>query len=338
MATDVTDLTTDEGKFDSDAAGQLIDETIEKNTPPEAETEATAEPQAGEERATSEDAVSEDDASAEDRTEEPEENALTEDMQELIASLGLSEEEAQAFSGADELQRHALLLDKRLMQMKPGEVQEAVLESQKLEESTEQEEPAAEQPRGKDGKFVSPDANELYDVGLDPDLYDEDVVTEFQKMSHHFEGRILKLEKMLLDSEDRYNEMLQTSERQQQDVVLDGIGHDDLFGDSSKSISKAQRENREKVLQTVRVLQAGMEALGTEVARTPALIRRAINLEFADKLSEKQRRELSGRIRKQGSRVLGGGRSSSQQRSDLTSPEAELIEAWKEMEREAGNR
>jgi hypothetical protein len=253
---------------------------------------------------------------------------LPDESRELMESLGLSEEEAREFSGPEELQRHAALLDRQLLRQ--GQSQDSG--TQEAEETSPPVGQEAERPRGEDGRFVKADSP--YEPSLPEDEYDEAFIEEFKNLSGYFEGRLQNLEQQLRASEDRYL----AAERQQMDVLVDHLGHDDLFGNSSKSVTAKQRQSRGRLLDTVAILQAGMRSLGSEVAATPALMRRALNQEFADQLAEKQRQGFTRDAISQSAKKLGGGPSSFNREGKTEDPLEFLRKVHENMEREAGGK
>jgi hypothetical protein len=99
----------------------------------------------------------------------------------------------------------------------------------------------------------------------------------------------------------------------------------------------------QKLLESLDILRAGLTALGRRATVTPALMRRALNQEFAEKLSTKHRASLTKAIQKQGSRRLGGGKSKPstlQSKAWSGDPERDpvLLEAYWEAAKEAGGR
>lgn len=329
---------TDDGKIDLDAANKALDEyaTVAQESKDEA----------GEKDKTiSGDSTSDDDKSVEGDAAAKEGGdewwrELSEDLGELVESLGLSEDDLSEFDGPEEVERHAKILDKQLMKLgnRPGDEQVKALESKDEQEKKEElSERVAERPRGQDGRFIGKDAIP-YEPELSSDEYDEQLVSEFKKMGEHFEGRILRLESMLRDSEER----LRQSERQQYDTLVDSLGHPDLFGDPDQPRTKAHRDNKSKLLDTADVIAAGMKALGRNVSVTPALLKRALNQEFADHLSKKQRQDYAKRVKDQSKKRLSGGGSSAINKSDRWngSPEKDpvLREFWDRVVKDNGGR
>lgn len=336
-----TDLEKEDGTLDVESANKALDDYAQKfgapvvdeveNAPPEENTPVETDDKSGD-----------DDAVAKDSDDDDWVSSLAEDMQELVASLGLTDDEVREFSGPEELQRHAHLLDKQLIRMgdklRPGEEQEAALASQDPAMSKmEAQQRVASQQRGDDGRFVKAETEGSYKPSIVADDYDNELVGEFQRIADHFENRIKFLEQVVQQTESRARE----AELQQLDLMIDSLGYDDLFGNSTKVRSSEHKDNRVKLVETAHVLRAGMESLGRNVTVTPSLLKRALNQEFADQLTKKERQNITKRLQDQQKRRLGvGGRKASQSTQSAWSGDPTkdpgLHEAYWQMARESG--
>jgi hypothetical protein len=327
------DMVDTEGNFDIDAANKVLDDYAQDNK----QTDSSPVEE------TSNETVK--DASPVDAAVETKDGdgdwvtGLAEDMRELVNSLGLTDDQIREFSGPEEIERHANLLDKQLMRLgetkRPGESQEAALEAQEpAQKQLEKVERAVKQERDEQGRFVSA---EKYIPLVTADDFDEGLAGEFQRIAEHFNERVAKLESLLQQNEERSRR----SEVQQHDTLIDTLGHEDLFGTVEKPRSTEQQENRVKLLRALKILRNGMESVGQSVSVTPTLLKRALNQEFADQLSTKQRQSLTKKIQDQSKRKLGGGRgrSSLSEQMDWSGDRTKdpvLLEAFRAMERESG--
>lgn len=329
----VAELTKSDGTLDYDAASKVID----------AETGAIEQ----------EDLAEREGADAETTTkpaEEPsgkgkEESADTEigddnwvsreDIRELIDSLGLSEDDAREFSGPEELERHARFVDRQFMQegkrlaqqLKPGEEQEAALASQdEAQRRMAAQQRASQQPR-EGGKFAKAEEAGDDDPPLNPEYFDEELVSKFNRQAE----RIKRLEERIAQADSQQQEAAFHS-------IADSLGYEDLFGKGLNRNSD-QQQNLAKLLEATDVLIAGMASKGKAASLSPALVRRALNQEFADLLSTKNRRSYSERMLKQSGRKLGSGGqrvATGEQRPWNGPPEKDpaLHQAYREMEKD----
>jgi hypothetical protein len=225
---------------------------------------------------------------------------LSPEHQELATMLGLDADQLRELSGPEELERHAKLFDQVLYRSAKEGVPEP--------EGTDTQQPPAESesPRGKDGRFL-PTKSETtgYEPSLSTDEYDEGLIQEFAKLSdtlsRRFDARVAELESQLAESRQQAVE----SQQQQLQTLVDTLGHDDLFGKTDGTRTKSQLANRDKLLTAAQVLRSGARSLGQEVAWTPTLLKRALQLEFSEQLTAQRQQQWAKGIQQQGKKKLG---------------------------------
>jgi|GEM_PF-6359026 len=329
----VAELTKSDGTLDYDAASKVIDaETgaIEQEDLAEregADTETTTKPAEEPSGKGKEESAD---------TDIGDDNWVSrEDIRELIDSLGLSEDDAREFSGPEELERHARFVDRQFMQegkrlaqqLKPGEEQEAALASQdEAQRRMAAQQRASQQPR-EGGKFAKAEEAGDDDPPLNPEYFDEELVSKFNRQAE----RIKRLEERIAQADAQQQEAAFHS-------IADSLGYEDLFGKGLNRNSD-QQQNLAKLLEATDVLIAGMASKGKAASLSPALVRRALNQEFADLLSTKNRRSYSERMLKQSGRKLGSGGqrvATGEQRPWNGPPEKDpaLHQAYREMEKD----
>ncbi|MCU0962872.1 MAG: hypothetical protein MUF48_22480 [Pirellulaceae bacterium] len=245
-----------------------------------------------------EELVAQQDADAAGESGEDWVEQLSDEHRELATTLGLGAEELRQLSGPEELERHAQLFDQYLYRSARDAEKPAAETPPPVAEA------ATEPPRGPDGRFAKSETTG-YEPSLSTDDYNEDLVQEFAKLSdtltRRFEARVAELESQLAESRQQAAE----SQQQQLQALVDTLGQDDLFGKTDGTRTKAQLENRDKLLTAAQVLRNGARGLGQEVAWTPNLLRRALQLEFADQLTAKHRQQWSQQLKQQGQKKLG---------------------------------
>lgn len=260
-----------------------------------------------------------------------------EDLRDLVESLGLSEQDLAEFTSREEFDRHVRFVDKTIMRegkraLSPGDEQAEILAAQEEAARRQQlAERAKSQPRER-GRFVkAEDEADVYKPQISPDEIDESIVEEFQRLGEHATRRIQALEEELAEmraerAEERNRRFVESF-----DSIVDGLGHADIFG-NSKSLQRDTDEfkARAKLWDAAGVLIAGLDRLGKPAGMSAALVRRALNQEFADELSKKERKQLTDKIRTQASQKLGG----SPQRTSVERPyngPPEKDPYWKEV-------
>ncbi len=269
----------------------------------------------------------------------------SDDNRELRESLGLSEEEVREFSGPEELERHATLLDRRFRDAgKQTEEQETALKAKELaQDKLDAQERANKRERDADGKFTSEDDG--YKSGLDPDDFDENVIAEFGRLNEHHEQRYLQQEQRYKQQEERLEQIesryRDTEDRQinaRFDAAVDALDNEELFGTSAAP----NVENRVRVRKAYDIIALGTEGQGQSVEITPVSMKRAQNLEFADELNTQHRTSLSQKLKSQSQRKLGGGggqRTAPDKNQEWTGePEDDpvLVDAYNKANREGG--
>ena len=181
----------------------------------------------------------------EEKIEEPESPKIIEISDDLLTSAikaGMSVSEAKSF-GTDELLTTALAAIARASSTtKPTKASAAVAET-----------PVAD-----------------FELNLDPDLYEEEVINAFKGMKDHFQKQL----KAMQAQTDSVLDELQTQRQQDSERRIDGmftaLGGDwqDVFGDGPTTALRKTSEhakNRAKVTDHMAMVEAGAKALGKDV-------------------------------------------------------------------------
>jgi len=189
-----------------------------------------------------------------------------------------------------------------------GAIRDAKGRYAKQEAKEEAEQPAKEGAR--------------YEIGLDKELYDEGLVTELTKLRDHYESRVAALEARFVEADAR-------AEEREFDVLVDGLGHSDLFGKSGKE-SAQELQRRQDLFVAVKAQQLGLAQLGRGVALDQALVNRVVRMVFAEELGKK---ELKARTRKVAQQSQGRMGGSSTKPHDSAEPlRDEMRRLYKELE------
>lgn len=232
-------------------------------------------------------------------SEEPEDTAesgedagerswLDDDLKAEIAAYGISEDELADFSSREELERAMRLFDK------------TALEAGRKAQSEKPE-------RDEKGRFQKQDEEEVettssaYEIKLDRDLYDEDLVNELTAMRDHYESRVAALERRQAENDAR-------AEVQLFDGIVDNLGHADLFGTSGKESPK-QLERRQTLYDAAKAHVLGMKVMGRDVELDQSLVQRVARMAFAEDFSKKDLKAATRKISKQSNGRMGGGQT-----------------------------
>lgn len=341
-----TDLVDEKGELDTAAAEAIIDKELAKAAPPEEPKESgkpKEKPVPEEEKAEDEAREKKPDGS-DDREEKDARRPVSpwmdsQDIRDIAESLGMKMEELVDFESEGEFQRAIRLLDKQLAQ-EGRKLREAPSDAKSAEKPAEkvdaEEAPKeAERPRDKQGRFI-PAEQVPYKVSLDPEIYDDGIIKEFAAVQEHFQKRVAALE-----AELREHRMTREAEYHRGivhrfDSIVDGLGHDDLFGKSGE-LSDEQRKARGELWDEVADILGGAVQRGKRIDLDKGTLLRACNSRFADQLQAKTRRSVYSKLQARSKQRMGGGDAVSKT-PKAGPPYSDLIDAYRDMERENGGR
>jgi hypothetical protein len=238
---------------------------------------------------------------------------VTDELKAEVAAYGIDESDLEDFASREDLDRALRLLDK------------AALRSG--QEALTDDGPA----RDEKGKFVKKEeesepekpSSTRYEVSLNKDLYDEEVIDEFTKMRDYYESRLEALE-------SKFTEVSARAEEQEFDQLVDSLGHADLFGKTGKE-SERELERRRDLHVAVNAQLLGLERLGRSAALNDKLVERVANMVFADELSKKRLKQQTAKISKQSQLRMGGSPTKPQPPSEDPREAADRL--YKELER-----
>lgn len=226
-----------------------------------------------------------------DDTERPE--WMTDDVKAEAAAYGIEESELADFASREELDRALRLFDKTALEagrkaMAEGE--ETPVRNEKGQ-FVKKEEPATapKEEAPKDGR---------YQVSLDKDVYDEEIINEFTKMRDHYESRLEALE-------SHFAEAGAVAEEQRFDSFVDSLGHTDLFGVTGKE-SEKELERRRDLNVAVKAQMIGLAKLGRPAEMSQQLISRVANMAFGEELGKKRLKQQTSKVSKQNQLRQGG--------------------------------
>ena len=243
---------------------------------------------------------------------------LDDDLRAEVSAHGIDDEELADFQSREELERALRFFDRSALDAGRKALSETDSDAEQGQNRNEKGQfDNEEQPKEK------PPAGGGYEIGLDEDIYDEELVSEFTRMRDHYETRLETLESRFLEADARLEE-------QQFDSILDSLGHTDLFGKTGKENSK-QLQRRQDLNVQVKAMQIGLQQLGREVDLDESLVNRAAKMVFADDLGKKELKSRTRRISRQSNGRQGGGATRPQDPRDDPREAADRL--YKELER-----
>lgn len=227
----------------------------------------------------SDDTVTDSDQSVEDETT-GEEDWLTDDLKAEVAAYGIDEETLAEFTSREELERALRVFDKTLLEAG----RKAMASDEESKEDTARDEQGRFQKQeSQDGKF---------EITLDKEVFDEDLVNEITRMRDHYESRIDALE-------SRFHEADARAEEQHFDSVVDSLGHADLFGKSGNENSK-QLKRRQDVFLAFKEMEAGAKSVsGRVIEMNDITVGRMARMLFAEEIGKKELKQKTQKLAKQ---------------------------------------
>tara|TARA_Y100000593_G_scaffold12687_1_gene23462 strand:- start:3633 stop:4562 length:930 start_codon:yes stop_codon:yes gene_type:complete len=228
---------------------------------------------------------------------------LDDDLKAEVAAYGIDDHEVADFSSREELERALRVFDKAALTTGRKALKDSAAGN--------------DEPQPKDG---ASDAS--FEVSLDSELYDEEIIAEFTRMRDHYESRLGALEQMMANAEAR-------AEEQVFDNIVDSLGHADLFGKTGKETGP-QHQRREDLLVAARAQQLGLQQMGRDVELDESLVSRVAKMVFADELAKKELKSRTRRISEQSKARQGGG--ATRQSDQPESLQDEMRRLYKELE------
>lgn len=223
------------------------------------------------------------------------EDWLDDDLKAEVAAYGIEEPELADFTSREELERALKLFDKSALEAGRKALAEAggKGDGQAREEKTgrfeKKEEPKADSPK-RDGQ---------YEVALNTDTYDEEIVGEFTRMRDHYDSRMEAME-------SRFAEADAVARERHFDSLVDSLGHADLFGKTDKETPK-QKGRREDLFVEAETYLAGRATLGRPAELSDTVLSRVARSLFADELGKKELKSRTRKVSKQSDGRQGGG-------------------------------
>ena len=265
---------------------EAVDDLDDDSLPPAPET-----PAPGEETPAADDAAPA--ASAQD--EEVDRSWLDADTQDLATALGLTDADLAEFGSKAELDRALRLIDRK------------AFEAGKAAQQPPPAKPADQPPAQTPAAQRTEDAlAKLKAFKLDEELGSDDA----PKLQEAISAITAELEDFRA-----WRDGIRKTEGQRafQDLrtkatnALHSLGHVDLFGKPGEAPTKEQAANVEKALDAHFTHARGLIASGRNAAPTPAFLKAAVGLVFADQLVNSTKQQQIAKLKAQSARRTGGG-------------------------------
>jgi hypothetical protein len=173
-----------------------------------------------------------------------------------------------------------------------------------------------EEPKADTSKEQAPQDGR-YQVSLSPDLYDEEIIGEFNRLRDHYESRLEVLE-------SHFAEASASAEEQRFDSFVDALGHTDLFGTTGEESDK-ELERRRDLNVAVKAQMIGLEKLGRPAQMSKELISRVASMAFGEELGKKLLKQQTRKVSRQSNGRMGGSITKPLPPSDNPRDEADRL-------------
>lgn len=214
----------------------------------------------------------------EEKKPKGEQPALSDDIQSRAENAGLSKELAEHLHQTGHLEETLAAFDRKLIER---------FQSQETEDTTEATPKRRETPSQPESHKDEPENKSKEDVPeLDPEVYDEEIV----KRDAYHKQRIDALEARVTQLLDERQGMFD----RKFDGMVDGLGHEDLFG-KGETVSEDKQANRDKLF---RAYQAVCQMHDVDPNDCDSQWgRRALAAMFPDEVFKKAQRQTVDRLR-----------------------------------------
>jgi hypothetical protein len=138
-------------------------------------------------------------------------------------------------------------------------------------------------------------------------VIDEPIANAIEALGKHYQAQHDTLSEQVNGLVAYFEQQARDMEFQRVQQLMDGLGHDELFGKSEKVVAgSTQQRNRAKVIEAFCYLENRFRP--DYSGPTKAMVQRAIHSEFWSQLKKEERRQFRQKVEKQGKRVLPGKR------------------------------
>jgi hypothetical protein len=257
---------------------------------------------------------------------------IDDDLKAEVAAYGVDESDLADFANREELElalrflgKRALAAGREALAETDGEGETKVAARNEKGQFTKGEEkqdpPQADPPpEARDGQ---------YEVKLDKDVYDEDVVEEFTRMRDHYESWLSALESRIADSQAYYEDAAATVAEQRFDSAVDAMKMPKLFGTTGKE-SPQELERRQDLLVQAKAQQLGLKKLTGRDVDLESLVARVAPMVFSEDFDKQKLKSRTRKISKQSNGRQGGGATRPQDPREDPRDEADRL--YKELE------
>ena len=267
---------------------------------------------------------------------------LDDETRSMAATLGISKAQLERFSSRESFDSVVDFLDQQALDA--GRKQFAAQQAQQIPpvatQPVSQTPPAQQAPPPDAPTATPPQVPGMYQVKLDPEAFDKDVVAELNAMNAHYAPVLAEVQQMrqfVQQMQQRERDNAQRQVEQRFDSVVDSLGQEELFGETGKTTPE-QMQNRRKLFDAHAAHLIGLKAIGRSGETNKAFVSRVMYSEFSDTLANQQRKQVAEKVKSQANRRLGTNSTASRDRAANPRETAhrELVALYNKMAAENG--
>ena len=217
---------------------------------------------------------------------------IDDDLKAEASAYGIDEAELADFTSREEFDRATRLFDTKALEAGRESMSEEDEDEDAVDDPYEDEDEAGRHDR-------SPSHSDgAYEVSLDKDIYDEDLVDEFTRMRDHYESRMSALE-------SHFQSANAVMEEQRFDAAIEELGHSSLFGKTgSENGKQLQRRVAVHEAMVAQLNNLGDRAREGDYDYWVGVMARGL---FADDFTKRELKNRTRKISKQANGRQGGG-------------------------------
>ena len=258
------------------------------------------------------------------------ESWLDDDLKAEVAAYGLDESAFADFASREEVERALRFFDRSALEAGRKALAEAEGEGEGEAPSRNEKGQFAKVEKDEPPKADPPQKREgQYEVTLDTDIYDEEVVGEFTRMRDHYDSRLSELEASVAEAKGYFEDQSATIMEQRIDSAIDALNMPKLFGKTG-SESQQELERRQDLTVQATAQQLGLKKLTGRDVDLDALVARVAPMVFADEFDKQKIKSRTRKISKQSNGRQGGGATRPQDPREDPRDEADRL--YRELE------
>lgn len=178
----------------------------------------------------------------------------------------------------------------------------------------------------------TPAAEGAYEIKLDPEVYDEELVGELRALNEHYQGQVNELRALIVPVVERAQAAERQAYYQEFDRMLDGVGARELFGKGpgrEMTEGSPELQARRELLDEIETIRAGRTSRGQKPMSEQEVFKRALRAVHGEAMEKIRGKGLQQRLGERKKQIMA--RPSQRMAGAETPPEEkakEFVERW----------